>query len=212
MKYHCYFGTEHKCPSTAHDWDLSDFIVLHYSILTPWSRVLLEKRTGFQLGQKFSAFYGTRKFGTAFRSARHLSLSWAGSIQSTPLHSTSWRSILILSSHLRLCLPSCLFPSGFPTRILYTPLFSPKRATCPAHLILLDFITRRVWNEETIKLFITLYYITDAITVIVKKSSSLKFISSPWLTNAIKYSWNIDKPAQHVHSYTKNRSRIYFEI
>jgi len=31
-------------------------------------------------------------------------------------HSTSWISILILSSHLYLGLPSGLFPSGFPTK------------------------------------------------------------------------------------------------
>ena len=41
----------------------------------PWSRVLLEKLTGLQLVKKCSAFYGTRKFVTAFTSARHLSLS-----------------------------------------------------------------------------------------------------------------------------------------
>jgi len=40
-----------------------------------WSRVLLEKLTGFQLVKKFLAFYGTRRFITAFTSARHLSLS-----------------------------------------------------------------------------------------------------------------------------------------
>jgi len=39
-------------------------------------------------------------------------------------HPTFWRSILILSSNLHLGLPSDLFPSGFPTKTLYTPLFS----------------------------------------------------------------------------------------
>ena len=117
-------------------------------LLTSWSRVLLEKLTGFQLNKKFPTFYGTQRFITAFTSACHLSLSWASSIQSLPLHPTSWRSTLILSSHLLLGLPSGLFPSGFPTKTLYTPLLSPIRATCPAHLILLDFITRTLLGEE----------------------------------------------------------------
>jgi hypothetical protein len=48
---------------------------------------------------------------------KFLSLSWARSIHSMPPHLTSWRSILtILFSHLRLSLPSILFPSGFPTQ------------------------------------------------------------------------------------------------
>jgi hypothetical protein len=38
--------------------------------------------------------------------------------QSSP-HPTSPRSILILSTHLHLGLPSCFFPSGFPTNNLY---------------------------------------------------------------------------------------------
>ena len=36
---------------------------------------LLEKPTGSQLVKKFPAFYGTRRFITAFTNARHLSLS-----------------------------------------------------------------------------------------------------------------------------------------
>ena len=79
-------------------------------------------------------------------SARHLSLSWARSVQPMPFHPTSWRSILILSYHLRLALPSVI-PSGFSTKTLCTPLLSPVRATCPAHLILLDLITRTIFVD-----------------------------------------------------------------
>ena len=102
-----------------------------------------------QLIKKFPGFYGTaRKFITVLTSARHLSLSSANSIQPPQPLPTSWRSILILSSHLRLGLPNCLFPSGFPIKTLCTPLPSSIRATCQAHLILLDFITRTILGEE----------------------------------------------------------------
>ena len=70
------------------------------------------------------------------------------SIQSLPPLPTSWRFILILSSHLCLGLANGLFPSGFPTKTLCTPLPSSIHATCPAHLILLDFITRTILGEE----------------------------------------------------------------
>ena len=117
-------------------------------LLIPWCRVLLEKLTGLQLVKKFPAFHGTRRFITALTIVRHLSLSWTSPIQSTYPHSTSWRSILILSTNLLLGLPSGLFPSGFPIKTLYTPLSSPIRATCPAHHILPDFITRTILGEE----------------------------------------------------------------
>jgi len=71
-------------------------------LFTPWCRDLLEKLTVLQLVKKFPAYYGIRRFSTAPTSVRHLSLSWASPIQSIYPHPTSWRSILILSTHLRL--------------------------------------------------------------------------------------------------------------
>jgi hypothetical protein len=117
------------------------------SFLTPRSRVLPEKLTGSQLVKKFPAFYGTRIFITVFTNARQLSLSWASSSLSITPHSTSWRFILILS-YLCLGFPSYLFPSGFPTKTLYTPLLSPVRAIFRAHLIILDFVSRTILGEE----------------------------------------------------------------
>jgi hypothetical protein len=117
------------------------------NILTPYRRVLLENLTSSQLLKKFPTFYENKRFITAFTKARHLSLSWASPIQSMPPHSTYLRSIL-LPSHLRLRLPSGLFPSGFPTKTLYTHLHSPMHATCPAHLIFLEFFTRKILGEQ----------------------------------------------------------------
>ena len=91
----------------------------HTYLFTPWCRVLLEKLTGLQLVKKFPVFHGTRMFITALTNVRHLSLSWARPIQSIYPHPTSWRSMLILSTHLRLGLPSGLLPSDFPTNTLY---------------------------------------------------------------------------------------------
>jgi hypothetical protein len=59
---------------------------LYSIILTPHSTVLLEKLTGFQLLNKFPAFYGTRRFITEFTKAHHLTLSWARWIKSMPIH------------------------------------------------------------------------------------------------------------------------------
>ena len=77
----------------------------------------------------------------------YLPLFWARSTKSMPpSQPTFWRSILILSSHLCVGLPSSLFPSGFSTKNLDASLLSPTHATCPAHLILLDLITQIIFG------------------------------------------------------------------
>ena len=72
-----------KCThcSVQHNLSTSSLHLLTY-LLTPRSRVLLEKLTSSQLVKKFPVFYGTRRFITAFTSARHLSLFRATSIHS----------------------------------------------------------------------------------------------------------------------------------
>ena len=79
----------------------------------------------FSVSQEIPTFYGTRRSITALTSARHLSLSWARSIQSVPSHPTSWRSVLRVSPHLHLGPPSGVLPSGFPAQTLYTPFLPP---------------------------------------------------------------------------------------
>ena len=105
-----YFPPFYDLEAATKVW--SDTYLLTY-LLTPCSKVLLEKPTCLPLVTKFPAFYGTQMFITALTSARHLSLPWDSSIQSIPPHPTCWRSILILSSHLCLGLPIGLFPSSF---------------------------------------------------------------------------------------------------
>ena len=103
-------------------------------LLIPWCRVLLEQLTDLQLVKKFSTFHGTRRFITALTRVRHLSLSWTSPIQSIYPHPTSRRSVIVLSTHLRLGLPSGSFPPVSPPRP-YTPppLTHTRHMPSPSH-------------------------------------------------------------------------------
>ena len=111
------------------------FTYLLTYLLTPWKRVLLEKLNGSAASQEIPRIFGTRRFLTVPTSARHLSLSWANSIRSPQPPPTSWRSILILSSHLRLGLPNGLFPLRFPHQNLVhiSPLPHTRYMPRPSH-------------------------------------------------------------------------------
>ena len=111
---------------------LGVFFGYHFKDLELWelclsNRGLPEKLTGSQLLKKFPTLYGTQTFITGFTSTPHLSLFWARSTQSTPLYSSSGKSILLLLSHLCLGFPNCLFTSSLPTKALYITLLFPIR-------------------------------------------------------------------------------------
>ena len=130
-----------KCHETANDCTQKSILSRHhlyfinmYYLLTPWCRVLLENLAGLQLVKKFPAFHGTRRFITALTSVRHLSLSWTSQIQSIYPHPTSRRSILILSTHLRLGLTIGIFPSFPHQDPIHVPLLThTSHMSSPSH-------------------------------------------------------------------------------
>jgi hypothetical protein len=75
----------------------------------------------------------------SYCAALHWSLSWARSIQSIPSHLSKIYSNIV--HHLRLGLPSGLFPSGFPINILYAFLVSPIQCN--------TFKESNYWFQET---------------------------------------------------------------
>jgi hypothetical protein len=123
---------------------LADWLCLIFSLLTSsvhvvaqWNKTLLLKRMVTQLAKKFPYLLWDKK------SQYHVNMI-------TPLlpvlrppnppHALAFYSFQILSNkscYLHLDLPCSLFPSAFPTTILYAFIVSPIRYTCPR----IDFIT-----------------------------------------------------------------------
>ena len=161
-------------------------------LLTQWSRVLLEKLTGFQPVKKFPTYYGARRFITAFRSARHQSLSRASSIQSIPPHSTSWRSIG----------DNCIFISQLCSSSLMQLLKKPE------HYSIFGLSFRRLQASYGIKcrfkcgaegwakdgryihlVFLSVDKYKFPLCWMGKRLVPLQYMRPKWVPNTLGYSW-----------------------
>jgi hypothetical protein len=99
--------------------------------------------------KKFPAFYGTHRFMVSNR-ACILVLTLARWIWPTCSHPVALVSILILSSHQCLGIPSGFFPSCFFITTPYALLLSPLYATCTTSF-------RHTYTENNIMIVLTGY-------------------------------------------------------
>jgi len=133
------------------------FAVPHLSLLTFLLIYSVEQSpceaTRFFASQEISRILWNPK--VHYSVCKNLSVSGVRSIQTMPSHPTSWRSNLVLFSHLCLGLLSGLFLSGFLTKTLYAPLLPH---TCymplPSHSRRFDHPNNIWWGVQIIKLLI----------------------------------------------------------
>ena len=128
-----------------------------------------------------------------------------------PPHLTYWRCILILSFHLRLGFPGGLFPSGFPTKTLYAPLFVH---TCymprPSHSSWLDHPNNTGWGVKVIKLLIMLF--SPLLFTSLLLGSNI-FLSTLFLnTLSLRSSLNVNDQVSHPYKTTGRILVLYILI
>ena len=150
-------------------------------------------------------------FITAFASARHLSLSWASSIQSISPHPISWRSIPILFSHLCLGLPIGFFPSGFPPKPCIR-LSHPHTRYMPSPSHSSPFYPRTILGEQYRSLSSSVYSF-------IQPSVPLSFLGpNIFLNNLFSNtlnllsSLNVSDKVSHPYTLAIDKSEIILNI
>jgi len=126
-----------------------------------------------------------------------------------PLHEDPFLYYPFIYSYVSL---SGLFPSDFPTKTRYTPLFSSIRATCPAHLIFLDFVTRIIFSEQYSSL--TPHYVVFSNPLLPGPTYAQIFCSAPYSQNPRPtFLPQCDPPSfSPMQNNRKNYSSIYLYI
>jgi len=124
--------------------------------------------------KQFAALYETRSFIIIFVRARHWGSSWVRLIKSTPSHHFSLMYISVLSSHFAEVFQMSL-PFRFSNYSVYksTILVFCMRATSPAHVLILHFITLIIVGEEQ-KLYI---FLTSVLKNMFNVCKSIKVIN-----------------------------------
>jgi len=92
-----------------------------------------------------------------------------------------------------------VFPLGFPTKTLNTPLFSPKHVTCPAHLVLLDLITRTILGQQNRSLSSSLcsFLISPVPSFLSSPNTLLNTLFS--ITLGVCYSLSVSDQVLHLY-------------
>jgi hypothetical protein len=129
---------------------------------------LLQNLLVAHLVKKLPACYRTRKLIIIFTTESHWLLSWARWVQSTYSPSISFRSSLILSSHVLLGLPSGPFRSDFPTKVFscISHLSHACYISCPFHPPWFYQPNNKLWSVKVMKLFNMWHFLTCHILII----------------------------------------------